>query len=48
MAQKSKNGFAFFERGSWYHRMRLYDEEYLVRYGKKGGFKQKRKLKKAI
>lgn len=39
MAQKSKNGFAFFERGSWYHRMRWYDEEYLVRYGKKGGFK---------
>ncbi len=39
MAQKSKNGFAFFERGSWYHRTRWYDEEYLVRYGKKGGFK---------
>ena len=39
MAQKSKNGLAFFERGSWYHRTRWYDEEYLVRYGKKGGFK---------
>lgn len=39
MAQKSKNGLAFFERGSWYHRMRWYDEDYLIRYGKKGGFK---------
>lgn len=39
MTQKSKNGIAFFERGSWYHRIRWYDEDYLVRYGKKGGFK---------
>lgn len=39
MTQKSKNGTAFFERGSWYHRIRWYDEDYLVRYGKKGGFK---------
>ncbi|MFR3184653.1 MAG: hypothetical protein ACLTVV_15905 [Ruminococcus sp.] len=35
MTQKSKNGIAFFERGSWYHRIRWYDEDYLVRYGKK-------------
>lgn len=39
MAQKSKNGTAFFERGSWYHRFRCYDADYLVRYNKKGGFK---------
>ena len=39
MALKSKNGIAFFERGSWYHRIRYYDEDYLIRYGKKGGFK---------
>lgn len=39
MALKSKNGIAFFERGSWYHRIRYYDEDFLIRYGKKGGFK---------
>lgn len=39
MAKKSENGVAFFERGSWYHRIRFYDEDYIVRYGKKGGFK---------
>lgn len=39
MALKSKNGVAFFERGSWYHRIRYYDEDYLIRYGKKGEFK---------
>ncbi|MBQ7838946.1 MAG: tyrosine-type recombinase/integrase [Lachnospiraceae bacterium] len=39
MAQKSKRGIAFFERGSWYHRFRYYDADYLVRYNKKGGFK---------
>ena len=39
MALKSKNGIAFFERGSRYHRIRYYDEDFLIRYGKKGGFK---------
>lgn len=39
MPQKSKNNVAFFERGSWYHRTRYYDEDYIVKYGKKGGFK---------
>lgn len=47
MAQKSKNGTAFFERGSWYHRTRWYDEDYIVRYGKKGGFKTEKEAEKS-
>lgn len=30
---------AFFERGSWYHRTKELQENYKVKYGKKGGFK---------
>lgn len=47
MAQKSKNGTAFFERGSWHHRIRYYDEDLLVRYGKKGGFKTEEEAEKS-
>lgn len=36
----SKNkSVAFFERGSWYHRTKELQEDYKVKYGKKGGFK---------
>ena len=35
---KSKS-VAFFERGSWYHRTKELQEDYKVKYGKKGGFK---------
>ncbi len=48
MVQKSKNGNAFFERGSWYYRIKWYDEDYLMRYGKKGDLKQKRKQRRVI
>lgn len=39
MTIKSKNGKAFFERGSWYHRTQYYDENKNIKYGKKGGYK---------
>lgn len=36
----SKNkSVAFYERGSWYHRTKELQEDYKVKYGKKGGFK---------
>lgn len=47
MPQKSKNGVAFFERGSWYHRTRYYDEDYIIKYGKKGGFKTQEEAEKS-
>lgn len=36
--EKNKK-IAFFERGSWYDRTKSYDENFMVKYGKKGGFK---------
>lgn len=39
MAKKvQKNSVAFFERNSWYHRIKILDDDGTVRYGKKGGF----------
>lgn len=32
---------AFFERGSWYHRTKVLQDDYTVSYGKKGGFSTK-------
>jgi len=40
MAEKSKKyPHAFFERNSWYHRTKVLQEDYSVKYGKIGGFK---------
>lgn len=40
MAEKSKKyPHAFFERNSWYHRTKVLQEDYSVKYGKTGGFK---------
>ena len=36
-----KNNVAFFENGSWYHRTKILNNDYTVKYGKKGGFKTK-------
>ena len=36
-----KNGFAFYENGSWYHRTKVLNEDGTVKYSKKGGFKTK-------
>ena len=36
-----KNNIAFFENGSWYHRTKTLNNDYTVKYGKKGGFKTK-------
>lgn len=39
MAEKSKKyPHAFFERNSWYHRTKVLQEDYSVKYGKIGGF----------
>ena len=38
MNEKSKS-VAFYERGSWYHRIKILQEDYTVKYGKKGGFR---------
>lgn len=34
-----KKSVAFFERGSWYHRVKTLNDDYTVKYGKIGGFK---------
>lgn len=36
-----KNSVAIFENGSWYHRTKILNNDYTVKYGKKGGFKTK-------
>lgn len=39
MDKKSKKcPHAFYERGSWYHRTKILQEDYSVKYGKTGGF----------
>ncbi len=41
--QKSKkHSVAFFERGSWYHRIKTLDEKGSIKYGKVGGFASKK------
>lgn len=35
----NKTGVAFFERGSWYHRTKIMQEDGRIKYGKLGGFK---------
>lgn len=34
-----RKGAVFFERGSWYHRFKLFQEDGTTKYSKKGGFK---------
>lgn len=34
-----KVGNAFYERGSWYHRIKILNDDYTTTYSKKGGFK---------
>lgn len=48
MAEKSKKyPHAFFERNSWYHRTKVLQEDYSVKYGKIGGFKTAREAEEA-
>lgn len=35
---RKKVGNAFYERGSWYHRIKILNEDYTTTYSKKGGF----------
>lgn len=45
---KSKNKeIAFFERGSWYHRTKILNDDYTTSYGKKGGFLTKEDAEKS-
>ena len=34
----NKKGFAFYEAGSWYHRIKVLKEDGTTKYSKKGGF----------
>lgn len=48
MAEKSKKyPHAFFERNSWYHRTKVLQEDYSVKYGKIGGFKTDKEAEEA-
>jgi len=38
---------AFYERGSWYHRIKTLNADYTVSYGKKGGFKTQEEAEKS-
>ena len=41
-----KHSVAFFERGSWYHRTKSFDEKGNIKYGKKGGFSTQKEAEK--
>lgn len=43
-----KNNIAFFENGSWYHRTKTLNNDYTVKYGKKGGFKTKEEAEESF
>ena len=43
-----KNNIAFFENGSWYHRTKTLNNDYTVKYGKKGGFKTKKEAEESF
>ena len=42
-----KNSEAFFENGSWYHRTKILNDDYTVKYSKKGGFKTEEEAKES-
>lgn len=44
---KDKSGIAFFEAGSWYHRVKILKEDGTTRYTKKGGFKTAEEAEKS-
>lgn len=43
-----KKSVAFYERGSWYHRIKTLDEDGAVKYGKKGGYATEQEAVKAF
>ena len=48
MAGKTqKKSVAFFERISWYHRIKILNENGTVKYGKKGGFSSREEAEKS-
>lgn len=42
-----RKGVAFFERGSWYHRFKLFQEDGTTKYSKKGGFETAREAEQS-
>lgn len=45
--QNKKKKIAFYERGSWYHRTKIIQNDGTVKYGKKGGFKTAEEAEKS-
>lgn len=45
--QNKKKNIAFYERGSWYHRTKIIQNDGTVKYGKKGGFKNREDAEKS-
>lgn len=44
----NKKSSAFFEAGSWYHRIKILLEDGTTKYSKKGGFRRKKKRRLAF
>ena len=44
---KQKSGVAFFEGSSWYHRVKLLQEDGSVKYSKRGGFASEKEAEKS-
>lgn len=47
MSVKNEKSVAFFERGSWYHRVKKLNEDYTTSYSKIGGFKTQKEAEKS-
>ena len=45
--KKQKSGAAFFEGSSWYHRVKLLQEDGSVKYSKRGGFASEKDAEKS-
>lgn len=45
---QDKKEIAFFERGSWYHRIKTLKDDYTTSYSKKGGFKTKEEAEESF
>jgi integrase len=47
MAKTTKKGVAFYKGSSWYHRMKVLQEDGTVKYGKRGGFQSQAEAEKS-
>lgn len=46
-SKERKNGVAFYEGNSWYHRTKILQDDGTVKYSKKGGFKTEKEAEKS-